>query len=94
MLENAKNAASPEDCSQRNKKAAQPINTKNSRFRKCCPNGEGLSVFRDNKTDEFCDSTNFKFEPSIISVILYDNCIEDEENEVDLQVEIGNPCNS
>ncbi|XP_039966733.1 probable G-protein coupled receptor Mth-like 14 isoform X1 [Bactrocera neohumeralis] len=92
--ESVKNAALPDDCSQRNKKAAQPIYTKNSRLRKCCPHGEGLSVFRDNQTDEFCDSTNFQFEPLIISVVLYDNCIEDEENAVDLQVEIGNPCNS
>ncbi|XP_028899418.2 probable G-protein coupled receptor Mth-like 14 isoform X3 [Zeugodacus cucurbitae] len=93
-LESPKNAALPEDCSQRTKKAVQPVNTKNSRLRKCCPHGEGLSVFRENQTDDFCDSTNFKFEPSIIGVALYDNCIEDEEIAVNLQVEIGNPCNS
>ncbi|XP_036325975.1 probable G-protein coupled receptor Mth-like 14 [Rhagoletis pomonella] len=93
-LQNVKSIAVPEDCSQRNKKAEQPLHTKNSRLKKCCPHGEGLSIFRENQTDEFCDSTNFHFEPSIISAILYDNCIEDDEAVVELQYEIGNPCNS
>ncbi|XP_054733091.1 probable G-protein coupled receptor Mth-like 14 isoform X1 [Anastrepha obliqua] len=93
-LQSANGAAVPVDCSQRSKKAEQPLPNKNSRLKKCCPHGEGLSIFHDNQTEEFCDSTNFHFEPSIISAVLYDNCIEDDETVVRLEYEIGNPCNS
>lgn len=40
-----------------------------------------------------CDNAVLNFEPTIISAVLYDNCIEDLEITTELPVEIGNPCN-
>ncbi|XP_067647637.1 probable G-protein coupled receptor Mth-like 14 [Eurosta solidaginis] len=94
LLQDVKSFAIPEDCSQRNKIAKQPTPNKYSRLKKCCPHGEGLSLFHENQSEELCDSTTFNFQPNIISAVLYDNCIEDDETVVNLQYEIGNPCNS
>lgn len=86
--------AQPTDCSQREKLRSQPIFTSSSRLRKCCPLGENLDFYRENQSDSMCDNAVINFEPSIISAVLFDNCIEDLEEKPELSYEIGNPCNS
>ncbi|XP_017066369.1 probable G-protein coupled receptor Mth-like 14 isoform X5 [Drosophila eugracilis] len=84
----------PADCSQREKYRKQPIAKQSSRLRKCCPHGENLDIYRENQSDSMCDNGMLKFEPTIISAVLFDNCIEDLEIETKLDYDIGNPCNS
>ncbi|XP_037718688.1 probable G-protein coupled receptor Mth-like 14 isoform X2 [Drosophila subpulchrella] len=84
----------PADCSQREKYRKQPIANKSSRLRKCCPHGENLDIYRENQSDSICDSGVLTFQPTIISAVLFDNCIEDLEIETTLDYGIGNPCNS
>ncbi|XP_034480489.1 probable G-protein coupled receptor Mth-like 14 isoform X2 [Drosophila innubila] len=84
----------PTDCSQREESRNQPKFTTNSRLRKCCPLGENLDYYRENQSDSMCDNAALKFEPTIISAMLYDNCIEDLEITPELPIEIGNPCNN
>jgi len=83
----------PADCSQREKYRKQPIAKKSSRLRKCCPHGENLDIYRENQSDSMCDSGVLTFQPTIISAVLFDNCIEDLEIETTLDYGIGNPCN-
>lgn len=83
----------PADCSQREKSRSQPTATSSSRLRKCCPLGENLDIYRENQSDSMCDSAVLNFEPTIISAVLFDNCIEDLEIAPELSYEIGNPCN-
>ncbi|XP_037939191.1 probable G-protein coupled receptor Mth-like 14 [Teleopsis dalmanni] len=84
----------PEDCSQREKLKNQPSKQSNSRLKKCCPIGESLSIYGENQNNNMCDSSRLEFKPNIINVVLYDNCIEDNEIEISLLYEIGNPCNT
>ncbi|XP_016995983.2 probable G-protein coupled receptor Mth-like 14 [Drosophila takahashii] len=84
----------PADCSQREKYRKQPIAKESSRLRKCCPHGENLDIYRENQSDSMCDNGILNFQPSIISAVLFDNCIEDLEIETKLDYDIGNPCNS
>ncbi|XP_064539476.1 probable G-protein coupled receptor Mth-like 14 isoform X2 [Drosophila montana] len=84
----------PADCSQREKSRKQPIAISTSRLRKCCPLGENLDFYRENQSDSMCDNAVLNFEPTVISAVLYDNCIEDLEIPTTLPYEIGNPCNS
>ncbi|KAH8349840.1 hypothetical protein KR084_007829, partial [Drosophila pseudotakahashii] len=84
----------PADCSQREKYRKQPIAKESSRLRKCCPHGENLDIYRENQSDSMCDNGILHFQPSIISAVLFDNCIEDLEIETTLDYDIGNPCNS
>ncbi|KAH8365526.1 hypothetical protein KR093_001690 [Drosophila rubida] len=84
----------PADCSQREKARIQPTPTASSRLRKCCPYDENLDFYRENKSDSQCDRAVHKFEPTIITAELYDNCIDDLEITPELTYEIGNPCNS
>ncbi|KRG05680.1 probable G-protein coupled receptor Mth-like 14 isoform X1 [Drosophila mojavensis] len=84
----------PTDCSQREKSRNQPVASSSSRLRKCCPLGENLDFYRENQSDSMCDNAVLNFEPTIISAVLYDNCIEDLEITTELPIEIGNPCNS
>ncbi|KAH8416273.1 hypothetical protein KR222_002051, partial [Zaprionus bogoriensis] len=84
----------PADCSQREKSRSQPTASSSSRLRKCCPLGENLDFYRENQSDSMCDNAVLNFEPTIISAVLFDNCIEDLEIEPQLAYEIGNPCNS
>ncbi|SPP86930.1 probable G-protein coupled receptor Mth-like 14 isoform X1 [Drosophila guanche] len=88
------NTALPADCSQREKNRGQPIAKSSSRLRKCCPLGENLNIYRENQSDSMCDNGILKFEPDVISAVLFDNCIEDLEIETILPYDIGNPCNS
>lgn len=83
----------PKDCSQRQPHKT-PTYNKNSRLKKCCPIGESLSMNDENQSGAMCDSSNLSFEPRIINVTLYDNCIEDMETVFSLPMEIGNPCNT
>ncbi|KAH8380098.1 hypothetical protein KR009_008905, partial [Drosophila setifemur] len=87
-------AQEPADCSQREKYRVQPIAKDSSRLRKCCPLGENLDIYRENQSDSMCDNGVVKFEPTIISAVLFDNCIEDLEISTSLPYDIGNPCNS
>ncbi|KAH8375673.1 hypothetical protein KR200_010211, partial [Drosophila serrata] len=87
-------ASEPADCSQREKYRIQPIAKDTSRLRKCCPHGENLDIYRENQSDSMCDSAVVNFEPTIITAVLFDNCIEDLEIPTALSYEIGNPCNS
>ncbi|XP_059216452.1 probable G-protein coupled receptor Mth-like 14 isoform X2 [Stomoxys calcitrans] len=84
----------PENCSQREKCKTQPINTRNSHLRKCCPIGESLSIAHDDQNRAMCVSTSRNVNIKVINVTLYDNCIEDMESELSLPLEIGNPCNT
>ncbi|XP_030386382.1 probable G-protein coupled receptor Mth-like 14 [Scaptodrosophila lebanonensis] len=84
----------PSDCSQREKSSIQPIPTLSSRLLKCCPLGENLDIYRENQSDSMCENSGMSFEPTIISAVLYDNCIEDLEIVTTLSYQIGNPCNS
>ncbi|XP_016975863.1 probable G-protein coupled receptor Mth-like 14 [Drosophila rhopaloa] len=84
----------PSDCSQREKYRKQPIAKESSRLRKCCPHGENLDIYRENQSDSMCDNGIINFEPTVISAVLFDNCIEDLEIQTYLSVDIGNPCNS
>ncbi|EDW49900.1 GM14322 [Drosophila sechellia] len=88
------NPLDPADCSQREKYRKQPVATPSSRLRKCCPHGENLNIYRENQSDSMCDNGLLSFEPTIISAVLFDNCIEDLEIETTLDYDIGNPCNS
>lgn len=83
----------PADCSQREKSRTQPEAKSSSRLRKCCPLGENLDIYRENQSDSMCDNAILNFEPTIISAVLFDNCIEDLEIVPELSYEIGNPCN-
>lgn len=83
----------PADCSQREKSRTQPEAKSSSRLRKCCPLGENLDIYRENQSDSMCDNAVLNFEPTIISAVLFDNCIEDLEIVPELSYEIGNPCN-
>lgn len=83
----------PVDCSQREKSRKQPIAISTSRLRKCCPLGENLDFYRENQSDSMCDNAVLNFEPTVISAVLFDNCIEDLEIPTILPYEIGNPCN-
>ncbi|KAH8297872.1 hypothetical protein KR054_012660, partial [Drosophila jambulina] len=87
-------ASEPADCSQREKYRMQPVAKDSSRLRKCCPHGENLDIYRENQSDSMCDSAVVNFEPTIITAVLFDNCIEDLEIPTSLSYEIGNPCNS
>lgn len=78
----------PPDCSRRQKNKKQPINSQQSRIRKCCPLGKGL----ESVTDGACKAHNFEFQLDVISVALYADCIEDLEIPVKLDIEVGNPC--
>ncbi|KAH8303821.1 hypothetical protein KR018_008571, partial [Drosophila ironensis] len=86
--------AEPADCSQREKFRIQPQAKESSRLRKCCPLGENLDIYRENQSESMCDNEVVKFEPTIISAVLFDNCIEDLEIPTTLPYDIGNPCNS
>ncbi|XP_055904541.1 probable G-protein coupled receptor Mth-like 14 [Eupeodes corollae] len=83
----------PPDCSHRSKNRKQPKNSPTSRLRKCCPNGETL-VSEENgiETVEICKAQVGEFAPEVLSVELYENCIEDLEIPVKLDIEVGNPC--
>ncbi|KAL7733591.1 hypothetical protein ACLKA6_005054 [Drosophila palustris] len=87
--------AVPTDCSQRAEVKNQPKFTSSSRLRKCCPLGENLDYYRENQSDSMCtDKAVLNFEPTIVTAMLYDNCIEDMEVKPELSIEIGNTCNS
>ncbi|XP_043069989.1 probable G-protein coupled receptor Mth-like 14 isoform X3 [Drosophila bipectinata] len=93
-LNSLQKQSQPEDCSQREKYRLQPVARESSRLRKCCPIGENLDIYRENQSDSMCDNEVVKFEPTIISAVLFDNCIEDLEIPTTLSYDIGNPCNS
>ncbi|XP_030081147.1 probable G-protein coupled receptor Mth-like 14 isoform X2 [Drosophila hydei] len=94
VLTAVRKQAQPTDCSQREKSRSQPIASSSSRIQKCCPLGENLDFYRENQSDSMCDNAVLGFEPTVISAVLYDNCIEDLEIPTELPIEIGNPCNS
>ncbi|KAM7355685.1 methuselah-like 14 isoform 3-T3 [Cochliomyia hominivorax] len=83
----------PKDCSQRQRRKALH-KQKYSRFKKCCPIGESLSMNDENKSGAMCASSDIQFTADFVNVTLYDNCIEDMETEFSLATEIGNPCNT
>ncbi|XP_055855248.1 probable G-protein coupled receptor Mth-like 14 [Episyrphus balteatus] len=84
----------PPDCSHRRKNRKQPQNTESSKMRKCCPNGETLVSEDDgDQIVQVCKAQSGEFAPEVISVELYENCIEDLEEPITLEIEVGNPCN-
>ncbi|XP_058987532.1 probable G-protein coupled receptor Mth-like 14 isoform X2 [Musca domestica] len=84
----------PHNCSQRERRKAQPIYSRHSRLKKCCPLGESLSLTEEEDNRALCVSTNRNIQYRVLNVTLYDSCIEDMETDLNLPVEIGNPCNT
>lgn len=46
----------------------------------------------DEEIVQNCKSHNLEFKPDVLTVELYENCIEDLEEPVELEIETGNPC--
>ena len=84
----------PKTCSEikRHKLKEQPVQTDDSRLKKCCSEGE--SLYENNVTKAvYCDTEMFPFEVKIIHAVLYNNCVEDTEDDLTLDILAGNPCN-
>lgn len=79
-------------CLSREKLKTQPLQTNSSRLKKCCPNGERLQYNVETK-QYLCEVDENPFNPEIVDVTLYDNCIEDNEIPTELEILVGNPCN-
>ncbi|KAL5289871.1 hypothetical protein ACFFRR_009716 [Megaselia abdita] len=87
--------AKPQLCSTRDKLKIQPFQTNSSRLKKCCPNGERLQ-YNVEINQYYCDTdytVEIVFDPEVLDVTLYDNCIEDNEISRELDILVGNPCN-
>uniref|UniRef100_T1GWT3 G-protein coupled receptors family 2 profile 2 domain-containing protein n=1 Tax=Megaselia scalaris TaxID=36166 RepID=T1GWT3_MEGSC len=81
-----------EFCAGREKLKSQPVKTNTSRLKKCCPNNESLH-YKSDTNQYFCETDEHLFQPEIVDVTMYDNCIEDNEVPIDLEILVGNPCN-
>lgn len=79
----------PPSCAHRSKSRNQPQRSATAKIRKCCPNGEVLNPEDDVP---MCTPTNWKFDPAVLNVELYNSCIEDLEVPVLLDTEVHSPC--
>lgn len=91
-LDNSSNGDPSQLCSAREKLKSQPLQTNSSRLKKCCPNGERLQ-YNPKSNQYLCETDETSFEPDVLDVTLYDNCIEDNEIPIELDILVGNPCN-
>lgn len=67
----------------------QPTTSPTAKLKKCCPLGMN---YRTINGTHVCAEENVPFTVPTISVTFYDDCIEDMEQEVNLDYEIGFPC--
>lgn len=60
-------------------------------MRKCCPTGQNYERVNGTRYHR-CAAENTKFDVSIINATFYHECIEDEENSIDMAYQYGNNC--
>lgn len=68
----------------------QPKLMKVSAIKKCCPLGENFHYTATGK--HFCANETLKFEVNAIHAKFYENCIEDQELNISIDVKVENYC--
>lgn len=68
----------------------QPKHSDFAKMKKCCPLNENYQP--SGRARDKCDIANVKFEAVVIEAVFFDHCIQDTENVISLDYEIGNPC--
>lgn len=68
----------------------QPKLTNLSAIKKCCPLGENFHYTESG--NHYCANETTKFEINAIHAKFYENCIEDQELNLDIDVKVENYC--
>ncbi|KAG5673809.1 hypothetical protein PVAND_003825 [Polypedilum vanderplanki] len=79
----------PESCADYKLLAEQPKLTTQSSIKKCCPLNQN---YKHEMGRRFCGDSTLGFNVSAIQAKFYENCIEDEESQVLIDVKIENNC--
>jgi hypothetical protein len=69
--------------------ANQPKATSRSSIKKCCPLYQNYKIEMGKR---FCGNSSLEFNVSPIRAKFYENCIEDEESDVTIDIKIENSC--
>ncbi|KAL7016652.1 hypothetical protein ACKWTF_010081 [Chironomus riparius] len=67
----------------------QPKASSRSSIKKCCPLHQNYKIEMGKR---FCGNTSLEFNVSPIRATFYENCIEDEESDVTIDIKIENSC--
>ncbi|XP_070491185.1 probable G-protein coupled receptor Mth-like 14 [Chironomus tepperi] len=79
----------PENCSDYKLLDNQPKVTSRSAIKKCCPLHQNYKIEMGKR---FCGNSSLEFNVNPIRAKFYENCIEDEESDVTIDIKIENSC--
>lgn len=67
----------------------QPKFSSRSAIKKCCPLHQNYKIEMGKR---FCGNSSLEFSVEAIRAKFYENCIEDEESDVTMDIKIENSC--